>query len=331
MIDISKYRKTSSFYKVGNSNSAERDMIIQQAIQDFDIYQKYSPNTDYATLNGGTETFLATFLDVSDLEIITDTKWVLTSMAHKIYCGDIIEWRNKKWICMYDKEKSTGNCYKVKAQPCTYRLKFATYEDVVNKTNPFIYEVDSILTTFLNDIRDLKQSFPMETGTTFIQVPFNQYTNNIKRGDRLWINSDTFTVGGIDFTNVNYYVGKGILKLTLKPDEQQIKDNEELMIANYYDFFARDVVNQSTTNTITISPSIQRINMNNTTTLTASNANQDSISFVFADDNTLGCMLKDNGDNSFVLYSGSSVGILKIKMIINHNPSTFEILKLVIE
>ena len=102
---LDRYRKISSFIALGSGSDYERNAVLQQAIQEFDWYQKYSPNTHRVYVNGATTPILATFIDVSDLEVTTDSKWMLTSLKNDIKVGDSILWGNRMWMCIYDKEK----------------------------------------------------------------------------------------------------------------------------------------------------------------------------------------------------------------------------------
>jgi hypothetical protein len=91
-MDMEKYRRTSAFISTGGNSDYERKMVVKQAMDEFDIYQAYAPNTHWVYVNDNPTPILATFQDVSDLEVRADTKWLATSLRNKIYAGDIVTW-----------------------------------------------------------------------------------------------------------------------------------------------------------------------------------------------------------------------------------------------
>lgn len=312
-VDMEKYRKNSSFYRTGAKEDYERNMIIGQAIDEFDVYQRYAPNTHTIYINDDPTPVLATMQDVSDLEVRADTKWMATSLRHKVYAGDILTWNGRKWIVVYDKVKNTQNCYKVKIQPCNYSIQFAYFDK--NK-NPQVCSADSIIMTFLTDTKDFKQPFPTEVGTTFASVQFNEITNLVKRGDRIYLFDSPFDVVGIDFTNIDFYCNKGFLKWTLRPSLNNTElDNPELKICDYYKYFPKPTnIQPIVPNTEfsivadkkTIKPfesaSIQIIN----------NPNNDKMEIAFEGSN-IHCMLKDITNDGCKLQAGSDIGFVYVK------------------
>jgi hypothetical protein len=152
-MNIEKHRKNSSYYRFKNDLPSEliRDTVLQQAIEEFEIYLQYAPNTHKIYINGSNIPILGTLQDVSDLELNSDSKWLLTSLKNEIYLGDVLNINGRRWICFYDKEKNTQNCYKVKITPCNYQVKIP----LLNSNNePFIYTAYSIVSTYLTDMKE---------------------------------------------------------------------------------------------------------------------------------------------------------------------------------
>jgi hypothetical protein len=329
-LDISKYRKNSAFYKYGASESYERQMVISQAIDEFELYQQYAPNTHKMYINGSLTPILGTIQDVSDLEVRADTKWLLTSLKNKVNSGDIILWDGIKWICIYDKEQPTQNCYTVKIQPCNYAIKIP----YLNEENiPSLYTSDSIIMTYLTDTKDFKQPFPTEVGTTFATVQFNEINNIIQRKSRIWLYDSPFEVTGVDFTNINFYTNKGFLKWTLRPDTQSDDyDNKLLGVCDYYRIFNKSVVTPIDNNdaNIVLTANKKSLGLYDFATATiVTNPINESIKVEFEGD-TKGCLLSDVTNNGFTIKSGSKIGIVYIKCSLVSNPSQFSKLRFTI-
>lgn len=342
-IDMNKYRKMSSFAGTGGGYDFERKMVVKQAVNEFDYYQKYSPNTHKVYVNDSATPILATFQDVSDLEVRADTKWMATSLSNRIYAGDIITWNSngiytfdtngrvlgKKWLVVYDKEKNTANSRKVKVQPCNYAIKFPFYN---TDGTPNIYTADSIVMTYLTDSKDFKQPFPTETGTTFISVPYNDITATINRESRIWLYDSAFLVGGVDFTNIDFYINKGFLKWTLRPSNiTEDLDRIDLGICDYYKFFTKqNVVNTiPSTSTITLSASSTSVGTYSKVTINATLPSGEIGKFIF-DGNNIGCTLTNVTSNSCTLNVGSEIGIVYVKCYLESNPSEYEKIRIVV-
>lgn len=330
MVDINKHRLSSSYSGLKSKNSSEfiRETMLNQAINDFDLYSEYALNSRELYVNDSAETIRGTFVDVSDLEVLTDTKWLLTSLKDKVNNGDIITEKksNRKWICIYDKDKTTQTCYKVKIQPCTYPIKIPYIND---ENIPSIYVADAISLTYITDMKDYKQPFPTENGTTFISVQYNELTSKIKKQDRIWF-YDSYEIIGIDYTNVNNYEGHGILKWTLRPTLRKDEyDNYELGICDYYKYFKKD-----TSSTTSTSGSIQYEISNKTpkplekVTITASGSS--NVKFIFDGDN-LGCTLTNPTTNSCVLNTSTQIGIVYVKCYLENSQDIYSNIRIVIK
>jgi hypothetical protein len=320
---MERYRKTSAFVGTGGNSDSERKMVLSQAIDEFDIYQQYSPNTHKVYVNDSLTPILATIQDVSDLEVRADTKWLATSLKHKVNAGDIITWNvngsyqldtdgkiiGKKWLVVYDKEKNTANSYKVKIQPCNYAIKFPFYKE---DGTPDIYTGHAIIMTYLTDTKDFKQPFPTETGTTFISLPFNPITATVKEESRIWLYNKAFTVTGVDFTNIDFYSGKGFYKWTLRPTIKNLDvDRQDLKVADYYKFFPKLTAIPSIPNSlIVLNASSTKVNVNSKVTISATAP--DSVQFVF-DGSNMGCTITDVTNNNCTLNVGNEIGIVYVK------------------
>lgn len=332
-IDYSKYRSISSFANINTNidGDFERNLLLNQAEEEFDYYLKYSPTRMTGYVNNSTEPILLTLQDVSDLEVSSDSKWMLTSLKNKVYVGDTILIDGRKWLSVYNKEKTTRDCYKVKVQPCNYNAKLAMFDN--DGVTPIVYSIDTIVTTYETDVKDYKQPFPSELGTTYIILPYNSYTSQIDRLDRIWLYDCAFEIGGIDFSNINSYIGKGCLKLTLRPDKiRNETDNVDLGVCNYYKYFPKTTssnTSQPSTTMAINAPDI--IKTNSDIVITMSNINiTDKIKYSFTD-KYLGCHLTYTSDNSCILHTSSDIGIIYIKAELINNPATFTIKRVVIE
>lgn len=339
-MDMNKYRKMSAFVGTGGGSDYERKMVLKQAIGEFDIYQQYSPNTHRVYVNDSTTPILATFQDVSDLEVRADTKWLATSLDNKIYAGDIVTWNvngqyqfdadgkpiGKKWLVVYDKDKNTANSYKVKVQPCNYAIKFPFYNE---NGLPEIYTGHSIIMTYLTDTKDFKQPFPTEVGTTFISIPYNEITSTIKEECRIWLYNKVFEVGGVDFTNIDFYTGKGFYKWTLRPSTKSLDlDRQDLKVADYYKFFNRPTIISSVPSSIIIlSASATKVKANSKVQVTATAPSD--VQFVF-DGSNMGCTLTNVNNNSCTLNVGNEIGIVYVKAYLESDPTQSQRLRFTI-
>lgn len=340
-MDMNKYRKISSFAETGATDFYKK-MIKKQAKNEFDIYQNYSPNTHKVYVNDEIIPILATFQDVSDLEVRTDTKWMATSLEHKVNAGDIITWDisgnykfdangkplGKKWMVVYDKEKNTANSYKVKVQQCTYPIKVPYFK---NDGTPDIFVAHSIVMTYISDTKDFKQPMPSEVGTTFMQLPYNDITSSIDREMRCVLYKEVYEVTGVDFTNVDYYINKGFLKLTLRPAMvNKDLDRVDLGVANYYMYFAKPttVAITPTPSSITLSSTLTKLKTRSTTVINASGA-VGGFNFTF-EGNSMGCTLTDVTPTSCMLNVGSQVGIIYVKATSVNNPSESQKIRIVV-
>jgi hypothetical protein len=330
MMDMNKYRRKSSFT---GSNSSNPDLMIgevmlEQAKMDFCLYQEGSPNTYRIYVNDNVTPILGTLIDVSDLEMITDSKWLLTSLDNKINMGDTITINEQKWLCMYDKEKTTQNCYKVKIQRCNYAIKFPFYLDGV----PTIYTADAITFTFLTDIRDYKQPFPVYSGTEYITIQYNDITKRLKEEDRLWVHEKPYKITGVDYTNVNYYNNIGAFKLIVKPEiKSSDLDNLELRICDYYKFFPKNttvIPNVYTLNAMVDKNTIDIYGQANI--LVSDILAGENVKFIFEGKN-INCTIINVTNNSCTIQANQSIGIVFVRCYLESDPSKYAIVRIVVK
>lgn len=337
-IDMSKYRGTSDLAQFGGGEDYERRIQRDQAIREFDIYQQYAPNSHMVYVNDSKTPILATIQDVSDLEVRVDTKWIATSLVNKVEAGDIVTWdisgeykfengvpQGRKWIVFYEKEKNTANSWKSKMQPCNFGIKVPYIDDL---GKPQIFIANSIIMTYLTDLKDFKQPFPTEVGTTFITAPFNDITKKVDREFRLWLYDSPFQVTGVDFTNIDFYKNTGFLKWTLRPCKATPMDNKELGICDYYNYFKKDVV-PPIVDTDPIQFDFKEKKVEKNQKITIKMVNDLEFKFMFEGENFDTTLLKVS-KNSFELNVGMSNGIIRIKAINTINPSEFKVLKIAI-
>jgi hypothetical protein len=339
-MDMNKYRKMSAFVGTGGGSDYERKMVLKQAKNEFDIYQQYSPNTHKVYVNDSPTPILATFQDVSDLEVRADTKWLATSLENKIYAGDIITWNvngeyqfdangvaiGRKWLVVYDKDKNTANSYKVKVQPCNYAIKFPFYKE---DRTPEIYTGHSIIMTYLTDTKDFKQPFPTEVGTTFVSLPYNKITATIKPEARIWLYDKVFEVGGVDFTNIDFYTGKGFLKWTLRPATKSLDvDRIDLGVADYYKFFAKPTIISSVSDSVIVmTSSATKVNVGSKVMINVTAPTD--VQFAFEGLN-MGCTITNITGNSCVLNIGNEIGIVYVKAYLIGDPTQSQKLRFTI-
>jgi hypothetical protein len=321
-LDMSKYRKNSSFHSSGSSD-AIKTQTVNLAIKEFESYLKYAPNSFEIYINDSLTPILGTFVDVSDLEIRQDTKWVLTSLNNKICAGDILTVNGKKWMCVYDKVKNTQNCFKVKIQPCNYALKIMYKDESEYK----VFTADSYIMTFLTDNRELKQPFPNETGTTFVSVQYNDATKLLKVNDRIWLYDKAFEIAGIDWTNIDYYTKKGFIKYTARPSLIVSEHDDEVNgICDYYKYIPKTVTRLTEPiSSVILTANKQKLYAYEKATISANVP----VDYTFDGDN-MNCTITNITDNGCVLNTGSHVGIIYVKAISKNNPNNFTRLRFVI-
>lgn len=313
MFNIAKYRTTSS-YTNSSTPKKEPDLIIEQAIREFDLYQRYMPNTHNVYINYSTTSILATMQDITDLEMRTDTKYMLTSLKNKVNLGDIIKWDDLLYLCIYDKVKTTANCLKIKIQPCNVNLKFIAFEN----DNPIIRQEPIITNVYYTDVRDEKVPIPWNSDMYGISIQYNKYTQQLKKLDRIFLYETPWEIVGIDYTNINYQNDKGFYRYMIRPvDIIPEFDNKEEKIANYYKYFPKIVESpieipvEQILNLTSPKTTIKRYEtINILSSLDTTNYN-----FVFVDDESLGCQIKNITSTGFDLVSGSQFGVIEINAL----------------
>lgn len=326
-IDVAKFRRMSAFVTTNGNSDFERELTIQQAIQEFDTFQSYSPNTHVVYVNGDYENPIhATMTDVSDLEVGTDTKWCLTSLDNYIKCGDIIDWNGEIWMNIYEKTKNTGNSCKCKIQHCNYPIKLPFYKE---ENVPDIYIAHAIYSTYLTDTRDFKQPFPTESGTTFAMIQLNDTTKTLIRESRVWIFNSAFKIVGVDYTGINHYKNEGYIKWTLRPvEESSDLDNKELGVCDYYKYFKKEVVTpEKPISVVELSASIKKVRVYSDLIITATAPEEVEFNF---DGDSCDCLLINNNDNSCLLKANGEVGIVYVKAYLKSNPSTFSTIRIIV-
>jgi hypothetical protein len=183
--------------------------------------------------------------------------------------------------------------------------------------------------TYLTDTKDFKQPFPTEVGTTFISVQYNDITATIKEESRIWLYNKAFEVGGVDFTNIDFYISKGFLKWTLRPSTKSLDlDRKDLGVADYYKYFPK--LTRITTNPdslIILSASATKVNINSKITINATAPS--GVQFVF-DGSSMGCVISDVTDTSCVLNAGNEVGIVYVKAYLTDDPSVSQRLRVTV-
>jgi hypothetical protein len=204
----------------------------------------------------------------------------------------------------------------------------------MDNNTPKIYNADSVIYTYLTDMKEFKQPMPSETGTSFVTVQFNDITNKITRQDRIWLYNSAYDVTGVDFTNIDFYINKGFIKWTLRPDKVvQDLDNVELGICNYYKYFPKetdDVVGGGSGG-VRIVLSSQKVNCGKQTLITVEGVSQgDKINFTFDGDN-LGCSIKTVSNTSCVLSVGKEIGFVKLKATLVGDNNKYDIKRIIIE
>jgi hypothetical protein len=330
MIDMNKYRRKSSFAGVNSSNPdlMIREVMLEQAKLDFQLYQETAPNTYQIYINDSATPILGTLIDVSDLEMTTDSKWLLTSLDNKVQMGDTVTINNIKWLCMYDKEKTTQNCYKVKIQRCNYAIKFPFYLDGI----PTIYTANSIVFTFLTDIRDFKQPFPVYSGTVYVTIQYNEITKQLKEEDRIWVHEKPHKITGIDYTNVDYYNGMGTFKLVVKPEIRSSDlDNLELKICDYYKFFPKNEVVTPVTYTLNAISDKSTIGTYEQANISVSGVPTGVIAKFIFENNNINCTITNVTDNSCTLQANQSIGIVVVRCYLESDPSKYALVRIVVK
>jgi hypothetical protein len=334
-MNMEEHRRNSSYGKSMNSLIQEdmiQDTIIQEAIQDFHVYMQYAPNRRKAYVNGSTTPVEGVMTDVSDVNLLGDTKWFMTPLNVEVFVGDILVINNQVWLCTQSTEKTTQNCNKVKITACNYQLKFPFYSD---KKEAQIYTADVIYSTFLSDTRDFKQPFPQESGTTYLTLPYNAITKKVERQSRLWLYDGAFQLTGIDYTGVNYYNGHGVIKWTVKPSlDISDLDRIDLGICDYYKYF--DLPTTSTD--VNSSGSGLNVIVSSNTTTAKGRITFDaqgmlsgqSVKFEFVGD-SMGCKLIDVTTKGCILQAGTDIGIVKVKCYSSSNKDLYQIIRIVIQ
>lgn len=328
VLDFEKHRRNSSYYRFKNSSSSDfiRDTIVQQAIDEFEIYLQYAPNRYKIYVNNNPIPIFGTLQDVSDLELNSDSKWLLTSLKNEIFLGDILTIENRKWMCFYDKEKNTQNCFKVKIQPCNYQIKLPLIDE---DGNPYIYDVDAIFASYLTDMKDYKQPFSTESGTLFMTVPYNEKTKTLRRGSRIWYVNSAYKVVGEDYTNIDHYIGHGCYKLTLRPElESNDMDNKELGVCDYYKVFPNPINEQPIESSLFILDK-SYIVCGDKVKITATMPTTKKVFYTFNGDN-LGCKIQTIDDKSCLLIVGRNIGIINIRAYEEGQESSSENIRIVI-
>lgn len=316
--------------KISTSDYIRND-IRSQVVREFDYYQASTPNTHPIYVNGSEKPILATIQDVSDLEIRADTKWVLTSLENKIYTGDVFIWGTRKWLVVYEKEENVGGNYICKAQPCTSPINYMALEN----GKPVIKTVDTILMTYLTDMKDFKQPFPTETGTTFISLPYNEETIKVKEDTRIWVVDSPMRITGIDVTNIDHYTGHGFLKWTLRPADKLQSDNKDLKVCDYYDYFPKEnqkppIITPEPSENVGLYIVDNQLALRNTT-IYLNTLIDKPVRYSFVGNNDKCTLYKDKNSNKCTLKLSNIASFLKIKASLIEDENKYDILRIVVK
>lgn len=308
-MDMSKFRRNSSFYKIGGVNS-RKDLVINQQIDEFNLFQDSHPNTYWVTINDEITPIRATMQDVTDLEMRSDTKNMLTPLGSEVYTGDIVNWNGVKWFCIYKKQKNVINSNKAKIQPTNFTLKLPFYKDSVAT----IAEVPTLITSGYSDIRQENVPFQFDVTMIYITVQYNDITRfALKKLNRVMLHEgEVYQITGADYTQVDEVTGKGAIRLNLKSSlVSSDYDNEELGICDYYKFFPKTSIIPPTD----ISNVVLNISKNNLIRFESTEITSNTpVEFKFDGEN-YNCTLVNITDTSCTLQSSNNVGIVKVKAV----------------
>lgn len=324
MIDFDKYRKMSPFYDTSNMPKTKGDISLEQAIMEFNYYQIYAPNTHNIYVNDSVTPILGTMVDVTDLETNSDSKWVFTSLDNKIYCGDIIRWDNETWLCTYNKLKNAKSCYKAKIQPCKTHVNLAVLDGIT----PVVKTLPVLNTVYTTDLQEGSKRIPVETDLFSVTIPYNQFTNQIKRQSRIYLFDDAFEIVGIDYTKIDFEDGsnRGNLRWMINSNKlSDDLDNYELKVCDYYKVFSK-VATVPPINTVeelsyTLSKSYLK-SYDSVQINVITNPISQPVLFNINGGN-VGCTITSATDDGCTITSSSNIGIVSIKISLKDNPSIF--------
>jgi hypothetical protein len=325
MIDFNKYRQMSPYYDLSGSPKLKRDITREQALMEFDFYQKYMPNTHEIYVNDSTTPILGTMVDVTDLEALSDSKWVLTSLKNKIYCGDVVKFDGQTWLCIYDKLKNVKSCNKVKIQPCKISINLPFYEfdkDGKLTTIPTVRTYPVLTNVYITDMQNSSGYMDKDADNLGVTLTYDKYTALLDKEFRIYLFGKAWEITGINYTDIDFMEldengnARGALKLMIKVSKLESADNISKQVCDYNKYFDTPTVviiqgNQS----VYISSKYDYIieNLNNNTvnwTLTDTNDNATNLATIISQSNT-GCKIQ----------CGSKEGTIKLSTVCTENNS----------
>lgn len=306
--------KMISSHKEYNGRLDSKKQITEEYQNIFNEYLENQLNSEIIYKVSENREMLASFYDVSDLEINTDTKWVLTNVNDNLDCGDYFIKKNATWLVVYDKEKNNNTCSKVKAIPCQHKIKLVKKEN----GNINIKEYYGILNNFQQDTRDYKQPLPSENGVSFFTVTYSEYVKDLKIGDRLMIIDKAYRIVGEDYSSVNGDTMVGVIKYTIRKDKIDVtNDNVEIGVCDYYRITGeRDNINDNANEGVSVNFMLKesKIQSNSNTKITS---NYDFKVEFYDESNTLNCILKKENNRSWIISSTNNTGILEVMCTTN--------------
>ena len=181
----------------------------------------------------------------------SDTKTLCTLPGDDLPYGGIVDWMDSKWIITMRDANNEIYTRGVMRQ-CNYLLKWISEDGNIVERWCIVEDGTKYLTGEYGD-----NDFVIMRGDSRISLtlPRDEYTVQLNRDNRFLIDdynspnilayrlSKPFKLGGS-------YNGNGVMYFILQECNTEDSDNFELHIANYYDYFPRDKISDTSDNKI---------------------------------------------------------------------------------
>lgn len=219
-LNIDLYKSRLNAYKVGSEDS-QLDLLKQQILDDFES----NPSHKRVKINDVDRSVI--MVEKSSLNKKPDEKRILTKPGEVINQGDILEYKDNKWLCI-DIDLDTDVYYRADIKYCNNTLKWQDEDDIVHQTpcilsNKSSYSSDELQETNYIVLSDKKIS---------LTVKNDEYTSNIKTNKRVIFNNNSNSV--FEIKDIDTLIQKGLIHFVLeKALYRSNVDNLEENLADY--------------------------------------------------------------------------------------------------
>lgn len=217
--------------KMNNTGSTSREANLIAKTQEFEHYFADSLNKEPATIFRSDFTRINTeliFQDHSQVNKLSDDKYVISDNSVKLNIGDFIHWRDNGWLVFTSEIKTIATHQQAQVKQTNFSVKWMKDGKVINDGHGYaayvqsqtLYTMGVSETTYI-DVPDGKMMMYMQN---------NADTRELRRDSRVFIGNKVFKIKFIDLVSRH-----GLISYLM--DEDTIHDeydNVELGVTEYW-------------------------------------------------------------------------------------------------